>query len=437
MPNLTSNKWCRQVEDQSLAPEIKVSITDSDTDLPLCMEDFSNQEFEVINTEHENEVTNAECKNEVTNAGSGFEVTNAGYENEVTNVGYKVEVTNAGYGSSSKRRFEEETIESDKRLKQDVQADMNSSSSSGKMKRYLTNVNKREATKVSHCSEKIHQDLTSHRNYNGRQKEISRYPLVEATEQPQVAILLRDIHRFHGDINSGIPNYNQMELQLELIQSKQGAEQAKQIFIFKPNFFEMLTDGAPPGTIRYDAVKNLTNKVDLFSKTFLIFPIRQKNPIHWYLAIVANPGLLLGSSEGEKEQQVLQGVSPTTATVTTTVVTTTPAVTTTVVTETPTSKTTVITTGPTVTTTVVTIRSEPTTPATVPTQGTGSGSVEWDVHMDDVNARPFIVILDSTVGATHPLTMKALRSYLEHELKEVKHIARPLNADTVVGKDAK
>ncbi|KAI7819773.1 hypothetical protein BC939DRAFT_479305 [Gamsiella multidivaricata] len=46
--------------------------------------------------------------------------------------------------------------------------------------------------------------------------------------------------------------------------------------------------------IRYDAVKSWTNKIDLFSKKYIIIPIHEN--VHWYLAIITNPGLLLKES---------------------------------------------------------------------------------------------------------------------------------------------
>ncbi|KAG0376201.1 hypothetical protein BGX24_008141 [Mortierella sp. AD032] len=297
------------------------------------------------------------------------------------------------YTNQEIQRYDDETIELNKRLKQDDQADVDSSSSSGKSKSYQP-------------SDRIYPDDISHQIYNRRDMAGHfKHPLVKATEQPQVSVLLEDF-----------PSLCDIDIKLRHILQKQDTVRAEDTYIFQTNFFEKLTDGKPSSTIRYDAVKTLENKEDLFSKKYLILPIQHKNPMNWSLAIISNPGLLLGNGEGTGEQQVLQEASPTTTTVTTTVVTTTPTAT--------------ITT--TITTTTVS-----TVPTTVTTQVNGCGSLEQDVRTDDINARPYIVILDSTSGATNPRTIEALRSYLEHELKEVKHITRTLDADTVVGKDAK
>ncbi|KAG0098216.1 hypothetical protein BGZ93_000818 [Podila epicladia] len=43
--------------------------------------------------------------------------------------------------------------------------------------------------------------------------------------------------------------------------------------------------------ISYDAVKSWTNKVDLFSMKYIIVPIHES--MHWYLAVIVNPHLLL------------------------------------------------------------------------------------------------------------------------------------------------
>ncbi|KAK3845291.1 MAG: hypothetical protein J3R72DRAFT_39944 [Linnemannia gamsii] len=266
-------------------------------------------------------------------------------------------------------------------------------------------------------SDRIYQDENSHHIYNRRDMAGHfKHPLMKATEHPQVPVLLKDLPSLCDIFENGILKDTPIDIELRHILQKQDTVRAEETYIFQTNFFGKLTDGNPSSTIRYDAVKTLENKEDLFSKKYLIFPIQHKNPMSWSLAIISNPGLLLGNGEGTGERQVLQEASPTTTTVTTTVVTTTPTAT--------------ITT--TITTTTVS-----TVPTTVTTQVNGCGSLEQDVRTDDINARPYIVILDSTAGATNPRTIEALRSYLEHELKEVKHITRTLDADTVVGKDAK
>ncbi|KAF9113200.1 hypothetical protein BGX27_002041 [Mortierella sp. AM989] len=48
-------------------------------------------------------------------------------------------------------------------------------------------------------------------------------------------------------------------------------------------------------SIHYDAVKSWTNKIDIFSKKYIIIPIHEN--LHWYLAIISNPGLLLQEQE--------------------------------------------------------------------------------------------------------------------------------------------
>ncbi|KAF9357281.1 hypothetical protein BGX26_003980 [Mortierella sp. AD094] len=45
----------------------------------------------------------------------------------------------------------------------------------------------------------------------------------------------------------------------------------------------------------YEAIKSWTAKVDLFSMKYIIVPIHEN--LHWYLAIITNPGLLLRKSE--------------------------------------------------------------------------------------------------------------------------------------------
>ncbi|KAG0091584.1 hypothetical protein BGZ92_000326 [Podila epicladia] len=72
---------------------------------------------------------------------------------------------------------------------------------------------------------------------------------------------------------------------------------ADQVFIFNSFFFQRLLSKPVKGPVNsYDSVKSWTSKIDIFSMKFIIVPIHEK--LHWHLAIIANPGLLLKAAEG-------------------------------------------------------------------------------------------------------------------------------------------
>ncbi|KAK4046514.1 hypothetical protein OIO90_006543 [Microbotryomycetes sp. JL221] len=72
---------------------------------------------------------------------------------------------------------------------------------------------------------------------------------------------------------------------------------ADQVHVFSPYFFKKLTqkrkltgkDGAPIDN--YTAIRKWTQRSNLFDKRFIIVPINEH--MHWYLAIIVNPGCLL------------------------------------------------------------------------------------------------------------------------------------------------
>ena len=80
---------------------------------------------------------------------------------------------------------------------------------------------------------------------------------------------------------------------------------ADDVFVFNPFFYNRLSiktrglgrvaEGLPretyPDWPAYDSVKKWTNKVDIFSKKFIIVPVNEN--LHWYMAVIYNPGVLL------------------------------------------------------------------------------------------------------------------------------------------------
>ncbi|KAJ3168930.1 hypothetical protein HDU88_001257 [Geranomyces variabilis] len=81
-----------------------------------------------------------------------------------------------------------------------------------------------------------------------------------------------------------------------LAQADQGLQE--EIHLFNSFFYEQLSykeegarRSAVPDTSGYDRVKKWTSKIDLFSKKYIFIPINEN--MHWYLALIYNPGALL------------------------------------------------------------------------------------------------------------------------------------------------
>lgn len=80
---------------------------------------------------------------------------------------------------------------------------------------------------------------------------------------------------------------------------------SEDVFVFNPFFYARLaakTRGPGrtgdafirdpyPDWAPYNSVKKWTNKVDIFSKKFIIVPVNEN--LHWYMAVIYNPGVLL------------------------------------------------------------------------------------------------------------------------------------------------
>ncbi|KAI9093460.1 hypothetical protein DFS34DRAFT_266150 [Phlyctochytrium arcticum] len=70
-----------------------------------------------------------------------------------------------------------------------------------------------------------------------------------------------------------------------------------QIHVFSTFFYEQLSTKADAssksGGSGYDRVKKWTSKVDIFKKKYIFVPINEN--MHWYLALIYNPGAMLGN----------------------------------------------------------------------------------------------------------------------------------------------
>ncbi|KAG0346913.1 hypothetical protein BG004_000554 [Podila humilis] len=174
---------------------------------------------------------------------------------------------------------------------------------------------------------------------------------------------------------------------------------ADQVFVFNSFFFQRLLSKPVKGPMNsYESVKNWTAKVDIFSMKYIIIPIHEK--LHWHLAVIANPGLLLGDIGGSASSEESRSTSPEEKT-------------------------------------AVSAHLEPEslsgTVVQVDTQTDIGGEVKKSKAFINTEERPYMFCLDS-LGKSHPTVFKVLRAYLEQELKHKKNITKVLTAKNIPGK---
>ncbi|KAG0362420.1 hypothetical protein BG005_005686 [Podila minutissima] len=146
----------------------------------------------------------------------------------------------------------------------------------------------------------------------------------------------------------------------------------------------------------YDSVKNWTSKIDIFSMKYIIVPIHEK--LHWHLAIIANPGLLLKAVEGSSSGDDSESSSS---------------------------------------------EDKDKSSSHLEPESLSGSVIDVDTNMDvdekkvkgHVNAeeKPYIICLDS-LGRPHPSVFKVIRGYLEQELMAKKNINIALTAKNIPGK---
>ncbi|KAG0057234.1 hypothetical protein BGZ83_000647 [Gryganskiella cystojenkinii] len=240
------------------------------------------------------------------------------------------------------------------------------------------------------------------------------FPFQSTGKSKSIAIRAEDVSRLD---NGEFLNDTLIEFGLKYIHSNlevKNAFLAGQVHIFNSFFYQRLLAKPSKGAVTsYDSVKSWTSKVDLFSMKYIIVPIHEN--LHWYLAIIVNPGLILQ----EAEQSV----------------------------------------GSTMDTEEVTnldIREQRDaivdlgSPKVAEDAGTAmdvdgekkprtTASASPDPHTSstfNAASRPFILCLDSMRG-THPTVFRTLRSYLQQELLTRKGISAPMTSKELVGKYSK
>ncbi|KAG9325242.1 hypothetical protein KVV02_004182 [Mortierella alpina] len=118
------------------------------------------------------------------------------------------------------------------------------------------------------------------------------YPLNNTAKSKSIAVRAEDVSRLD---DGEFLNDTLIEFGLKYAHANvelKNAALADQIYVFNTFFYQRLNTKPTKGAASsYDAVKSWTAKVDLFAMKYIIVPIHEN--LHWYLAIITNPGLLL------------------------------------------------------------------------------------------------------------------------------------------------
>ncbi|KAF2153485.1 hypothetical protein K461DRAFT_293747 [Myriangium duriaei CBS 260.36] len=131
-----------------------------------------------------------------------------------------------------------------------------------------------------------------------------REPLIwPFDDSKKVTVTFEDLHRLGDEefLNDSIVSFCLRRLELD------HKETSKTAYFFNTYFYETLTKvpRGRGGPINYDAVKNWTRRIDLFSYDYIIIPVNKN--FHWYLLIVANvPALVKPIGVEEDEEDNLQ-----------------------------------------------------------------------------------------------------------------------------------
>ncbi|KAF9561201.1 hypothetical protein EC968_005828 [Mortierella alpina] len=246
------------------------------------------------------------------------------------------------------------------------------------------------------------------------------YPLNNTAKSKSIAVRAEDVSRLD---DGEFLNDTLIEFGLKYAHANvelKNAALADQIHVFNTFFYQRLNTKPSKGAASsYDAVKSWTAKVDLFAMKYIIVPIHEN--VHWYLAIITNPGLLLKHGQPTPcDPEVLSDVPVQ-----------------------PLCETEVKSTSPTtaesmdvdmdVYNTKVkdfdvdtdSSKADGILPAKTSSQKPGS--------QIDAEEKTYILCLDS-LGGTHQTVFKVLRSFLQQELLARKGIDKPLTTKEVTGK---
>ncbi|GJJ69531.1 hypothetical protein EMPS_01877 [Entomortierella parvispora] len=250
-----------------------------------------------------------------------------------------------------------------------------------------------------------HRRVSPQRLSQQSEETLFMFPFQNLGKSKSIAVRSEDVSRL---ADGEFLNDTLIEFGLKYIHSNlelKNASLAGQVYIFNSFFYQRLLAKPSKGSMSsYDSVKSWTSKVDLFSMKYIIVPIHEN--LHWYLAIIVNPGLIL--QEAEQSAAATSSTEEVTS--------------------------------------LDILEHQEDVHILDPDSPSAEHRNEMDVDATDskpasspdfnASTRPFILCLDSLRGA-HPTVFKTLRSYLQQELLTRKGVAAPLTSKELVGKYSK
>ncbi|CAO3564611.1 unnamed protein product [Mortierella alpina] len=269
------------------------------------------------------------------------------------------------------------------------------------------------------------------------------FPFKNSAKSKSIAVHVEDISRLD---EGEFLNDTLIEFGLKYIYSNLEAldpELADQTYIFNSFFYQRLL--AKPGkgmSSSYDAIKSWTNKIDIFSKKFIIVPIHEH--MHWYLAIITNPGLLLKGADVTEAHSDASSKASSSSELENTSTAASPADSDPAspsATDESSKPSNVATTERRIeglfsaVDRLLTSRKTSILNDERPVVRRSSRSTSSAVPVD-AEEKPYILVLDS-LGGIHPTVTKTLRSYLQQELSARKNIVKSIDPNTIPGKHAK
>ncbi|KAG9323069.1 hypothetical protein KVV02_004621 [Mortierella alpina] len=269
------------------------------------------------------------------------------------------------------------------------------------------------------------------------------FPFKNSAKSKSIAIQVEDMSRLH---EGEFLNDTLIEFGLKYVYSNLEAtnpELAEQTYIFNSFFYQrLLTKPGRGMSTSYDSIKSWTNKIDIFSKKYIIVPIHES--LHWYLAIITNPGLLL---QGPDTNEARSDTSPRADSISEPESKSIPASpadsipaspSATDESLAPSSVTRKASRAESLFSTVDKLLTSKKTSflgEETPVVRRSSRSTSSAVPVD-AEGKPYILVLDS-LGGIHPTVTKTLRSYLQQELSARKNIVRTIDPNTMPGRHAK
>ncbi|CAO3575100.1 unnamed protein product [Mortierella alpina] len=246
------------------------------------------------------------------------------------------------------------------------------------------------------------------------------YPLNNTAKSKSIAVRAEDVSRLD---DGEFLNDTLIEFGLKYAHANvelKNAALADQIYIFNTFFYQRLNTKPTKGAgSSYDAVKSWTAKVDLFAMKYIIVPIHEN--LHWYLAIITNPGLLLKHGHPTPCDPEALGDTPVHSLCEAEVKSSSTAAAESVDVDIDVHNTKLKDLD----VDIDSSKSDGILKAKTSSQKPGS-------HID-AEEKTYILCLDS-LGGTHQAVFKVLRSFLQQELLARKGIDKPLTTKEVTGK---